>query len=217
MRRMRSLAQLVSFALLGAGCASGPESGSGESAPEPQLQQALSLLGTGEEHAALSALEGWLAAHPDAPADQRAGVHGHASHACALLDQPEEGLAHAEAGIALSPDDPWLHYARGVALHTIGDYATAVVAFSRSLELDPRHVKSAQWRGYTYLLIGRPAEAVRDYDTALAIIEASDEAAFLAWGTNRRDLTVATLRGRADALDAWGRPDAAEADREAAR
>lgn len=211
------MACLVSLALLVTGCASGPQSGPVESAPDPQLEQALSLLSAGEVHAALSALETWIAAHPDAPAQQRAWVHARAAHACALLEQPEEGLAHADAGIVLSPDDPWLHYARGVALHKIGQYSTALDAFSRALELDSRHVKSAQWRAYTYLLTGRTAEAVRDYDTALAILEVSDDAALRAWGSSRRDLTVATLRGRADALDALGRHDAAEADREAAR
>jgi len=124
---------------------------------------------------------------------------------------------HAEAGIALSPGDPWLHYARGVGLHHMGEYAAALDALSRALELDPEHVKSAQWRGYTNLLLRRPAEAVQDYDAALAILRASDEAAFQTWGASLRDLTVVTLRGRADAFDALGDHDAAAADREAAR
>lgn len=210
---MPSLVHPVSLAFLCAGCASGPEA----AAPDPQLQQAYSLLDAGEAYDALSALETWLAAHADAPAEQRAEAHGRAAHACAVLRQPEEGLLHAEAGIALSPGDPWLHYARGVALHTMGEYTAALEAFSRALELEPGHVKSAQWRGYTKLLLDRPAEAVQDYDAALAILQASDEAVFLTWGASRRDLMIVTLRGRADAFDALGDHSAAETDRVAAR
>ena len=49
------------------------------------------------------------------------------------------------------------------------------------------------------------------------VIQAADEAALQSWGASRRDMMVGTLRGRADALDALGDHDAAEADREAAR
>jgi tetratricopeptide (TPR) repeat protein len=162
-------------------------------------------------------LDEWIDAHPEARAALRADVHRRAAHACALLNQPEEALLHAEKGIALAPNDPWLHYARGVAIQTMGEYTAALDAFSRALELDPRHVKASQWRGYTHLLVGSPAEAVRDYDHALAVIQEADDAALRAWGASRRDLTVVTLRGRADALDALGNHDAAEADRAATR
>lgn len=45
---------------------------------------------------------------------------------------PGRGLAYFDIGLAETPSDPYLHYARGDALVALGDLAAARVAFDRS-------------------------------------------------------------------------------------
>jgi len=213
-KALNCLAQML--AVLGAGCAADPTPRLAEPEVDSEFQRAMALVGAGDAVATLSALEAWIDTHPDAQAGLRAEAHRQAADACARLYLIEGGLSHTEASIALAPDVPWTHYARGVALNKTGEYEEALNAFTRALELDPDHIKAAQWRGRTYFLVGRPAEAVLDYDIALAITATSDDAVLSSWGENRRQLTVKSLLGRADALDALGEYDAAEADRAAA-
>ena len=73
------------------------------------------------------------------------------------------------------PDNAWGHYMLGLSSWKSGDLARAESSFVRSLELDPRHVKSLFNLSRVLLDAGRPREARERITTALAIDSTSGE------------------------------------------
>jgi tetratricopeptide (TPR) repeat protein len=183
----------------------------------PALERARSALDAGEEQSARELLEAWLSENPGAPAARRSAALQLLVHACALLCDPEASLAYAEAALDLAPDDPWLHYARGVALEETGALAAAVAAFGRALALHPRHLKSAQWRGHVLGLLGEHEAAVQDWTLALEILATARPEELRGWGGEPLALERDVLLERAASFDALGEHEAAERDRERAR
>lgn len=175
-----------------------------EPASEPPLEEARAALESGSDDEAVALLETWLEATPGASPSSQAQAHRWAAHGHALLGEPELALWHIDAALELAPDDPWLHYARGTALHTMGDYEQALEAYARALTLDPRHIKAAQWRGHTLALLGRHGEALEEYDRALAILAEADAEEIASWGGRLDQLERWTLAARAASVSALG-------------
>jgi len=200
MRHRRSLALGSALVLITAlaGCAASRGPG------EPPLAEARARLEAGSEEEAVALLEAWLEETPGVSASARAQAHRWAPHGRTLLGEPELALRHLDAALELAPDDPWLHYARGTARYTMGDYEQALEAYARALTCDPRHVKAAQWRGHTLALLGRPREALEEYDRALAILADADAEEVASWGGQLDQLERWTLAARAASVSALG-------------
>ncbi len=72
--------------------------------------------------------------------------------------------------------NPWGHYMLGLSAWKSGDLARAEGAFVRSLELDPKHVKTLLNLSRVHLELGRPKDARDRVTAALALDSTSGEA-----------------------------------------
>jgi tetratricopeptide (TPR) repeat protein len=70
---------------------------------------------------------------------------------------------------ARKSENPWGYYMLGLSAWKKGDHESAEEAFERSLELDPRHVKSRLNLGRVLLDTERPEDALTQIEEALAI------------------------------------------------
>jgi len=96
----------------------------------------------------------------------------------------EQGRARARAAldaydraIALEPDRPEAHVARGRALLDLGNPAGAAGAFGRALEINPRYSVADFWLGEAFRRAGRKDEAVSAYGRYLEAAPEGAEAA----------------------------------------
>jgi tetratricopeptide (TPR) repeat protein len=203
----RSLVMLV-FAL-GACRAAGTPGSRGEPAP---VGRGIELIEHGDLEGGIAVLRDGLAE----PIDDGSRVEAHRwiGHALTRLGDPEGALEEYVAALELAPSDPWLHYASGVSWNTMGEFETAAACFTRAIELDPRHLKSLQWRGECLVSLGDARGALADYTRALECIETADEGTLASWGETRRSLLVKTLELRAEVLDSLGEREEAARDRE---
>lgn len=195
--------------LLLAACASNE---AGRSVPAPakepaEFAEARALIEARESAAALELLEGWLAAHTDAPAAQRVEAHRAAGAACARLELEERGCAHLVRALELEPNDAWTHYELGFLRQRVDGPEAALASFDRALELDPLRVKAAQFRAGILWELGRLEEALAACDRTLAILAASDAARIRDWGGDPAALEAWTLELRARVLAALGRAE----------
>jgi tetratricopeptide (TPR) repeat protein len=101
-------------------------------------------------------------------------------------------------------------HAEGLERHEQGDLQGAVEAYTRSLQINPRHSDSYYNRGVAYHALGLPEDAIADYSQAIAL-NARDEDAFYNRALARYDLGdipgaradfTATLGINPDAQDA---------------
>lgn len=145
---------------------------------------------------------------------ERAEAHRWIGHAFVREGDPEGALAELNQALESRPDDPWTYYACGTAWSAMGELDSALACFGRALELDPMHIKALQWRGETWLELGRPAAAVDDLSAALLAIEGTEDAALARWGGRRAELLETTLRLRARAYAESGDEPRAALDRE---
>lgn len=74
------------------------------------------------------------------------------------------------------PNNPWGHYMLGLSSWKSGDLNRAESAFVRSLELDPKHVKTLLNLSRVHLDQGRPKDAGERVTAALALDSSSAEA-----------------------------------------
>lgn len=74
------------------------------------------------------------------------------------------------------PNNPWGHYMLGLSAWKSGDLTRAESAFVRSLELDPKHVKTLLNLSRVHLDQGRPKDARDRVTAALALDSTSGEA-----------------------------------------
>lgn len=194
------------------------------SAPEPpppsparfQLDQGAAAIQRGETAEGIELCEAALRSSGD-DREVQAEAHRWLVHGYTLAVDPERALEHCGPGIELQPDDPWMRYAQGIALRTIGELDEAIGAFGVAVELDLDHLKAYQWRADTLQLRERHAEAIEDWTRALEILEDADPAYLASWGGERESMITDTLFRRADSLDAVGEHDRANRDRELAR
>ena len=64
----------------------------------------------------------------------------------AVTRRPEEALGVADAGLALNPNAPTLHQARGLAENSLGRYEQAKADFERAIRLSPRDPGLGFWQ-----------------------------------------------------------------------
>ena len=61
------------------------------------------------------------------------------------------------------------HFDNGVNLVEEGQYAQAIIEFSKAIELDPNRSTAYYNRAYIYKLQGRKAEAIADFEKSITI------------------------------------------------
>ncbi len=96
----------------------------------------------------------------------------------------DEVAALARSGLAVSPDNPWLHYFHGLAKHGRGDYRGALQDLTTCIRLDPGNADALCYRATVVMLaaVAPPEEdqsrahmaavresSIRDLRAALAI------------------------------------------------
>ncbi|GIW71995.1 MAG: hypothetical protein KatS3mg102_1537 [Planctomycetota bacterium] len=98
-------------------------------------------------------------------------VYAVASLAHRLLreGQHEQALTMFEGLIALNPRDPNLWVWKGSTLHRMGPdrVEDAIKAYTRALELDPKHVTALANRGELNVVAGRYEEGLKDLKAAV--------------------------------------------------
>lgn len=125
---------------------------------------------------ALDTFEEVLRDHP-----QYADVHNKAGLCLAMLNRPDDALAHFDAALELNPAYAEAHLNRGIILNDLGRSDEAAEAFTKASELDSRDsrvfpsdvgnriaVTLAQL-GDLYLVANHPEEAVKHYESAIEI------------------------------------------------
>lgn len=93
--------------------------------------------------------------------------------------QPREALSAADRAVALAPSAAGAHYARGEALHSVGNLSGAVASYDRALALKVDDVDTLIARAGAMLDLGRIADAARDVATLLRVAPADPRAAYL--------------------------------------
>jgi tetratricopeptide (TPR) repeat protein len=95
----------------------------------------------------------------------------------AMRGNPEESLALAQQAIQVSPQDPWAHYNKGMALARLGQTDAAVSALSTA---EQRFGTADAWgrsvaiygRAHTLAGAGRCAEARQAFEQYASFVEA---------------------------------------------
>jgi tetratricopeptide (TPR) repeat protein len=81
-----------------------------------------------------------------------------------------EGLSAADAGLAINPDDPPLHRARGFAENALGHYEQAISDVQQAMRLSPRDPRIGLWLvdwGNAELGLGHLDAAIDKYHKAI--------------------------------------------------
>jgi len=125
---------------------------------------------------ALETFQGVLAEHP-----VFADVHNKAGLCLAMLNRPQEALAHFDEAVERNSSYAEAHLNRGIILNDLGRHEEAAEAFTRAGQLDSRDspvypsevgnriaVTLAQL-GDLYLVANHPEEAITHYEAALEI------------------------------------------------
>lgn len=99
--------------------------------------------------------------------------------------------------VANRPDNPWGHYMLGLSSWKSGDLATAESAFTKSLELDPKHVKSMHNLTRVLLELDRAKDA-RPYVLAAIGIDSTSPEGYRLLGR-----VHATLKENDEAINAY--------------
>jgi len=178
-----------------------------------ELRRGIALVEQGDFEAGIEVLRTVLSMAPD---DRELVLRARCWLVTALTSDgdPEGALRECLLALEITPEDPWLHYACGVARYKMGELDLALESFTHAIEHDPRHIKGHQWRGRVLLDLGDYRAAVDDLTRALACIESADESTLVSWDGDRRTLTLKTLDLRIRAYDRLGRHDEAMRDRE---
>lgn len=191
------------------------EAAADEFVPDPRLLEGVAAIQAGDTQVGVELLEGALG---DLPTERdRADAETWLTHAWTILGDYEEARDHAREAIALRPEDPWLHYALGLALLGVGEDDASIAALTRSIELDEAPIKALQWRAEVHQRNDRWEAALNDCDAALATIASASEAQVAAAAASRTRLEYDTLFAKVKALDGLQRYDEAEVAREHAQ
>ncbi len=109
----------------------------------------------------------------------RSGLAGALDGRCwAYHVKEQDGLAIADckAAIAVNPRYPYAYNNLSAAYLGIGDYASAIDAANKSIELKPQFLWSHLNRGKAYAAIGKRDEAIKDFQYALILDSSNQEA-----------------------------------------
>jgi tetratricopeptide (TPR) repeat protein len=98
-------------------------------------------------------------------------VLGHARSLVAAEEEDpraarEEALSFARRGVALGVDDPLVQHCYAATMGNLGRTREGILAFERSLELDPNSAQALAGLGIAQIFVGRPEEALRNIDAA---------------------------------------------------
>lgn len=99
----------------------------------------------------------------------------------------DEATKLFSAYVEQRPNNPWGHYMLGLSAWKAGDLTRAESAFVRSLELDPKHVKSLLNLSRVYLDQNRPKDA-RDRVEAALVLDSTSADAYRLMGRVRAAL-----------------------------
>ena len=132
-----------------------------------RIARARQYLSAGEIAAARRECEATLADTSDAT--ERAAAHLLLA-ACSRTDRNlDAALVHARAAIAITPDDPIVHYALAELLEAAGDAGGALTSVERALELNPRFVQAHHYHGILRGESGDTAGAAAAFEQALRL------------------------------------------------
>ena len=120
-----------------------------------------------------------------------------------------EATSMFEVYVQRRPDNAWGHYMLGLSAWKAGELGVSRTAFERSLEIDPKHVKSLINLSRVLLEQEQPKEALARINTALEIDSASAEVHRVAGRVHTalgdRDAAIASYRVALslDSTDVW--------------
>ena len=77
------------------------------------------------------------------------------------LESADLALECAERALALAPGQLEAEFVRAMVFRLKGDHPALLEAVGRVLALDPNHVEALEFLGWSYLAMGRPADAER--------------------------------------------------------
>jgi len=201
------------LAYLALGCRSGATAGAdGHAGPKQELERGMELVEQGDLTAGVEVLRAVLEEAPGEPA-LCARARAWIGAALTRAGDPEGALRECQLALEQAPDDPWLHYACGVAWYTMGELDLALESFTRGIACDPRHIKCLQWRGLIRRDLDDDREAVEDLTRAIECIESADDSTLASWRGDRRMLLMKTLDLRLQSFDDLGLHDTAMRDR----
>jgi tetratricopeptide (TPR) repeat protein len=164
-------------------------------------------LQTGREEEAILGLRQVTALRPGS-----APVHAVLGAALMETGRLAEALESLDQAVTLSPSDSGAAYNRALCLMALGREPEAVEALGRAIELDPSlPAEVRHWRGEALNRLGRYAEALADFDAALALRPDFEDArhgrGVCLLGLERLEEALvvfdAVLRTRPDDVEAW--------------
>jgi len=82
---------------------------------------------------------------------------------------PQQQIAYLDSLLALGPDDARIHFFKGNAYFAIEQNDSAIVEFTRAVELDGNYAKAYVNLGIVYDHTRKPSEARKAYASALQI------------------------------------------------
>lgn len=125
----------------------------------------------GEVLEALGDVDGAKLAYYQAISIQQDAVRAYQLLAFLLLQQEadQEALPVLERLQTLTPQDSWVHQARGMVLARLGEHEEALAAFSQAITLNPAHAALHQQRGDELLALGYLIEAHSTYEQAVRL------------------------------------------------
>ncbi len=195
-------------------CDGAPREGPPAESPRPRFPGIRRLIAEERWAEALAELEPQRAAAEAAGDDWLlAAILGQTADVLIRDRQFDVARVHLDRAVELDPGYFWLHYARGTCLREMGELESAVQAYSEALGLNPRHIKSFQWRGEVRNLLRNHLGAIEDFTIALELTEEAEEQDLLSWGGRRQELIRYCLLARARAWEAVGDHEAAAEER----
>jgi tetratricopeptide (TPR) repeat protein len=93
-----------------------------------------------------------------------------------VKEQDVLAIGDCRAAIAINPSYPYAYNNLSAAYLGIGDYANAIAAANKSIELKPQFLWSHLNRGKAYAAVGKRDEAIKDFQYALILDPSNPEA-----------------------------------------
>jgi tetratricopeptide (TPR) repeat protein len=91
-------------------------------------------------------------------------------------EQLDEAQAALDEAQQIKPDNPEVHYYRGILAGHRKDYNAAVAAFEKALELKPDHVYAHYHAGLAYNILKRPDKMLEHFHAFLKLAPDAPEA-----------------------------------------
>jgi Putative Zn-dependent protease, contains TPR repeats len=108
-----------------------------------------------------------------------AELHAHYAIFLTFAGRNAEALAEARRSVELDPLSPRVNYVRGRMLYFMRQYDRSIDQFIQTLEIDPNYIPAHELLGYAYEQKGMQREAVAEWDKALILRGAGEQASSL--------------------------------------